>query len=93
MFPAEALSRELAARGWRVVLATDHRGEQYAANFPAEEKLYLDTATGSGPVALLKAGWRSPGACCRRARPSSGWTRAWWSASAAIRRRRPCSPR
>lgn len=56
MFPAEALSREMASRGWRVVLATDRRGEQYAANFPAEEKLYLDTATGSGPVALLKAG-------------------------------------
>ncbi|CAN5445384.1 undecaprenyldiphospho-muramoylpentapeptide beta-N-acetylglucosaminyltransferase [soil metagenome] len=56
MFPAEALARELASRGWRVVLATDQRGEQYAADFPAEEKLYLDTATGSGPVALLKAG-------------------------------------
>ena len=56
MFPAEALAREMAARGWRVVLATDRRGEQYAANFPAEEKLYLDAATGSGPVALLKAG-------------------------------------
>lgn len=56
MFPAEALARELASRGWRVVLATDQRGEQYAAQFPAEEKLYLDTATGSGPVALLKAG-------------------------------------
>ncbi len=56
MFPAEALAREMASRGWRVVLATDHRGEQYAANFPAEEKLYLDTATGSGPVALIKAG-------------------------------------
>lgn len=56
MFPAEALAREMASRGWRVVLATDQRGEQYAAAFPAEEKLYLDTATGSGPVALLKAG-------------------------------------
>ena len=56
MFPAEALAREMAARGWRVVLATDRRGEQYAANFPAEAKLYLDAATGSGPVALLKAG-------------------------------------
>ncbi|WGM46719.1 UDP-N-acetylglucosamine--N-acetylmuramyl- (pentapeptide) pyrophosphoryl-undecaprenol N-acetylglucosamine transferase [Brevundimonas sp. NIBR10] len=56
MFPAEALAREMASRGWRVVLATDYRGEKYAANFPAEEKLYLDTATGSGPVALLKAG-------------------------------------
>ncbi len=56
MFPAEALAREMALRGWRVVLATDHRGEQYASGFPAEEKLALDAATGSGPIALLKAG-------------------------------------
>ncbi len=56
MFPAEALAREMAARGWRVVLATDHRGEQYAHAFPAEERLALDAATGSGPVALAKAG-------------------------------------
>ncbi|WP_313452672.1 undecaprenyldiphospho-muramoylpentapeptide beta-N-acetylglucosaminyltransferase [Brevundimonas sp.] len=56
MFPAEALARELASRGWRVVLATDHRGEQYAHAFPAEERLALDAATGSGPVGLIKAG-------------------------------------
>lgn len=56
MFPAEALARELMARGWRVVLATDTRGAQYAQGFPAEERLALDAATGSGPVALLKAG-------------------------------------
>ncbi len=56
MFPAEALAREMAARGWRVVLATDHRGEQYAHAFPAEERLALDAATGSGPIGLLKAG-------------------------------------
>jgi len=56
MFPAEALARELAARGWRVVLATDHRGEQYAHAFPAEERLALDAATGSGPLGLIKAG-------------------------------------
>lgn len=56
MFPAEALARELASRGWRVVLATDHRGEQYAHAFPAEERLALDAATGSGPVGLVKAG-------------------------------------
>ncbi|WP_421730953.1 undecaprenyldiphospho-muramoylpentapeptide beta-N-acetylglucosaminyltransferase [Brevundimonas sp.] len=56
MFPAEALAREMAARGWRVVLATDRRGEVYAHDFRCEEKLFLDTATGSGPVALLKAG-------------------------------------
>ncbi|AYG96231.1 undecaprenyldiphospho-muramoylpentapeptide beta-N-acetylglucosaminyltransferase [Brevundimonas naejangsanensis] len=56
MFPAEALARELSARGWRVVLATDRRGEQYAHAFPAEERLALDAATGSGPIGLLKAG-------------------------------------
>src|SRR5690606_20735612 len=56
MFPAEALAREMAARGWRVVLATDKRGEQYAHAFPAEERLALDAATGSGPIGLAKAG-------------------------------------
>lgn len=64
MFPAEALARELASRGWRVVLATDARGEQYAHAFPAEERLALDAATGSGPIGLLKAGlaiWRGVG--------------------------------
>lgn len=56
MFPAEALARELAARGWRVVLATDRRGEAYAHAFPAEQRLALDAATGSGPIGLVKAG-------------------------------------
>ena len=42
MFPAEALSRALAARGWRIVLATDSRGAQYAEHFPAEERLALE---------------------------------------------------
>ena len=56
MFPAEALARELSGRGWRVVLATDRRGEQYATAFPAEERLALDAATGAGPLGLLKAG-------------------------------------
>ncbi|GAA0867871.1 undecaprenyldiphospho-muramoylpentapeptide beta-N-acetylglucosaminyltransferase [Brevundimonas basaltis] len=56
MFPAEALARELSARGWRVVLATDHRGEQYAHSFPAEERIALDAATGRGPIGLVRAG-------------------------------------
>ncbi len=56
MFPAEAMSRELAARGWRIVLATDRRGEAYAHNFPAEERLALDAATGRGPIGMAKAG-------------------------------------
>ncbi|GAA0647524.1 undecaprenyldiphospho-muramoylpentapeptide beta-N-acetylglucosaminyltransferase [Brevundimonas lenta] len=56
MFPAEALARELAARGWRIVLATDHRGEQYAHAFPAEERIALDAATGKGPIGMARAG-------------------------------------
>ncbi len=56
MFPAEALARELAGRGWRIVLATDHRGESYAQAFPAEERIALDAATGRGPIGLAKAG-------------------------------------
>ena len=56
MFPAEALARELAARGWRIVLATDHRGEQYAHAFPAEARIALDAATGRGPIGLARAG-------------------------------------
>ncbi|WP_298747701.1 undecaprenyldiphospho-muramoylpentapeptide beta-N-acetylglucosaminyltransferase [uncultured Brevundimonas sp.] len=56
MFPAEALARELASRGWRIVLATDHRGEAYAQAFPAEERIALDAATGRGPIGTAKAG-------------------------------------
>lgn len=56
MFPAEALARELQVRGWRIVLATDRRGEQYAHAFPAEERLALDAATGRGPIGLARAG-------------------------------------
>ena len=56
MFPAEALAREMSARGWRVILATDHRGEKFAHGFPADDRLFLDAATGRGPVGLVKAG-------------------------------------
>lgn len=56
MFPAEALACELAGRGWRVVLATDHRGEKFAHGFPADDRLFLDAATGRGPIGLMKAG-------------------------------------
>lgn len=56
MFPAEALARKLAGRGWRIVLATDHRGEAYAQAFPAEERIALDAATGRGPIGMAKAG-------------------------------------
>jgi UDP-N-acetylglucosamine--N-acetylmuramyl-(pentapeptide) pyrophosphoryl-undecaprenol N-acetylglucosamine transferase len=45
MFPAEALARALAARGWRIALATDARGARYAEHFPAEERIALEAAT------------------------------------------------
>lgn len=45
MFPAEALARELGARGWQVVLASDARGAAYAESFPAIERLSLEAAT------------------------------------------------
>ncbi|MEH6697434.1 MAG: undecaprenyldiphospho-muramoylpentapeptide beta-N-acetylglucosaminyltransferase [Brevundimonas sp.] len=56
LFPAQALAEEMARRGWRIVLATDRRGQAFAEHFPADERLALDSATGSGPVGLLKAG-------------------------------------
>jgi UDP-N-acetylglucosamine--N-acetylmuramyl-(pentapeptide) pyrophosphoryl-undecaprenol N-acetylglucosamine transferase len=58
LFPAQALSETLKARGWRVVLATDERGALYADKFPAEERLALSAATAkSGDiVGMLKAG-------------------------------------
>lgn len=58
LFPAQALAEEMARRGWRIVLATDRRGQAFAEHFPADERLALDSATGSGPLGLLKAGVR-----------------------------------
>jgi UDP-N-acetylglucosamine--N-acetylmuramyl-(pentapeptide) pyrophosphoryl-undecaprenol N-acetylglucosamine transferase len=56
LFPAEALADALKARGWRIVLATDDRGDKYAAHFPADEKIALDAATFSlrNPVAVAR---------------------------------------
>ena len=58
MFPAQALAGVLAARGWRVVLATDARGAQYAHEFPAEERIALEAATAKGgdPIGMARAG-------------------------------------
>ena len=58
MFPAEALARALIARGWRVVLATDSRGDQYAHGFPAEERIALDAATfkSTDPIGAVRGG-------------------------------------
>ncbi len=58
LFPAEALARELISRGWRVVLATDSRGDQYAHAFPAEQRLALEAATfkPGDPIGMALAG-------------------------------------
>ena len=78
MFPAEALARTLADRGWRVVLATDSRGAQYAQAFPAEERLALEAATfkTSDPMGALRgmmriwAGTRAAKQAFRRLKPA-----------------------
>ena len=53
MFPAEALAEELKRRGRQILLATDKRGERYAASFPADKKFLISAATPSigGPIA------------------------------------------
>lgn len=66
MFPAEALARELTARGWKVVLATDSRGDQYAHAFPADERIALDAATfkTTDPIGAVRGGlkiWQGVG--------------------------------
>lgn len=58
LFPAQALAETLTARGWRVVLATDQRGAQYAHEFPAEERLALDAATARNPIQMVGAGFK-----------------------------------
>ena len=78
MFPAEALARALAGRGWRVVLATDSRGDRYAQHFPAEERLALEAATfkTNDPIGALRgffriwAGARAAKAAFRRLKPA-----------------------
>lgn len=56
LFPAEALAHELAARDWRVHLATDERAERFAGKFPAEAIHVVPSATftSKNPVAVLR---------------------------------------
>ena len=60
MFPAEALAREMMARGWDVVLASDSRGDTYAKTFPCRERLSLDAATfkPGDPIGMVRAGFK-----------------------------------
>lgn len=59
LFPAQALSETLKARGWRVVLATDERGALFADKFPAQERLALSAATAKAGdlIGMAKAGF------------------------------------
>ncbi len=48
MFPAQALAEEMLARGWRVKLSTDARGNRYSAGFPdAVKREVVSSATPS----------------------------------------------
>lgn len=60
LFPAEALSHELRARGWTVHLATDERANRYAGEFPATAVHDVASATfgDKNPIALARSFWR-----------------------------------
>jgi UDP-N-acetylglucosamine--N-acetylmuramyl-(pentapeptide) pyrophosphoryl-undecaprenol N-acetylglucosamine transferase len=55
LFPAEALARELAARGVAVELLTDSRGKKYGADFPAQAVHEIPSATPSGGGIFARA--------------------------------------
>ncbi|MEN5081167.1 undecaprenyldiphospho-muramoylpentapeptide beta-N-acetylglucosaminyltransferase [Bosea sp. TWI1241] len=57
LFPAEAASHALHARGFRVALITDTRAAEYAGSFPAESIHAVPAATPSGksPLKMAKA--------------------------------------
>ncbi|OUS07191.1 UDP-N-acetylglucosamine--N-acetylmuramyl-(pentapeptide) pyrophosphoryl-undecaprenol N-acetylglucosamine transferase [Rhodobacterales bacterium 52_120_T64] len=55
MFPAQALAEEMLARGWRVKLSTDARGNRYSGGFPdAVKREVVSSATPSRGGALAK---------------------------------------
>ncbi len=58
LFPAQALSEALIARGWRIVLASDERVAALSESFPAEERIGLSARTfrAGDPVGMALAG-------------------------------------
>jgi UDP-N-acetylglucosamine--N-acetylmuramyl-(pentapeptide) pyrophosphoryl-undecaprenol N-acetylglucosamine transferase len=56
LFPAEALSVALKARGVRIDLATDQRATRYGAEFPADtiHVISSETVRGRNPIALAR---------------------------------------
>ncbi len=55
LFPAEALAKELSARGIAVELVTDPRGKKYDGDFPAQAVHQIPSATPSGGSLLARA--------------------------------------
>jgi len=61
MFPAQALAEEMLARGWRVKLSTDARGNRYSGGFPEvvkREVVSSATPSRGGPLAKLAMPFR-----------------------------------
>lgn len=58
LFPAQALSEVLIARGWGIVLASDERVAGLAESFPAERHIALSAATyrRGDPIGMVRAG-------------------------------------
>ncbi|MGF1456032.1 MAG: undecaprenyldiphospho-muramoylpentapeptide beta-N-acetylglucosaminyltransferase [Alphaproteobacteria bacterium] len=56
LFPAQALAEALKAKGARIVLITDKRGQTYARDFPADQTVLVDAATFAGRGLLGKVG-------------------------------------
>lgn len=75
LFPAEALARELMARGRRVVLYTERRGAQYAQALAGIEHVVLPARSLAGGIA-------------GKAAAALTIARATWRARADMRRRR-----
>jgi UDP-N-acetylglucosamine--N-acetylmuramyl-(pentapeptide) pyrophosphoryl-undecaprenol N-acetylglucosamine transferase len=55
LFPAEALAKELSARGIAVELVTDPRGKKYDGDFPARAVHQIPSATPSGGSLVARA--------------------------------------
>ena len=56
LFPAQALATVLVRRGWTVHLATDHRVDTYARDFPAAATHIIPSGTfGRDPVSFVRA--------------------------------------
>ncbi|MCF6321604.1 MAG: undecaprenyldiphospho-muramoylpentapeptide beta-N-acetylglucosaminyltransferase [Rhizobiaceae bacterium] len=79
LFPAQALSRELGARGWTIHLATDDRASRYSSDFPAVETHIVKSATigGRNPFKMIKAaftlgaGYRQSRALVEKLKPAA----------------------